>query len=329
MLALEKITEKDVVIAKIYKDEKSDEVVEEVWYTPKFSGDSEIVNDDVFALLREEQLTIMKDHNITLKEYTRLCDDVKKTQPVNPDYPRNMKKAFLTMQELVGHKLKRELVIPRLDSEWIRYNYDTSKPNTNNFMLYCGASGSGKTFSLVRATLLDPFLYHYSKFTLIGTTGEHDPSYEPLREYFGSRWEYINSEDITAEQCHIDYYPRNSCVCFDDTTSTVDRRRRAMVQELSDRMLTTARHRSIRVITVYHRFNSYRTTSKARNSSASIHIFPRTIPQTFLQLLEKNFGWKKNKREAMLRLAQQDGRMSVFKMTHPMALITAKRIVLL
>ena len=102
-----------------------------------------------------------------------------------------------------------------------------------------------------------------------------------------------------------------------------------MVQELSDRMLTTARHRSIRVITVFHRFNSYRTTSKARNSSASIHIFPRTIPHTFIQILEKNFGYKKNKREALLRLAQQDGRMSVFKMTHPQALITAKRILLL
>ena len=134
---------------------------------------------------------------------------------------------------------------------------------------------------------------------------------------------------VTAAQCHIDFYQRNSAVCFDDTTSTVDRRRRAMVQELSDIMLTTARHRSIRVITVYHRFNSYRTTSKARNSSASIHIFPRTIPHTFIQILEKNFGYKKNKREALLRLAQQDGRMSVFKMTHPEALITAKRILLL
>ena len=162
MLALEKVTEKDVVIAKIYENEQSDKVVEDIWYTPKFTGESEIVNDDVFTLLQEEQLTVMKDCNITLEEYKRLCDDVKQTKPVNPDYPRNMKKAFLTMQELVGHKLKREFVIPSMDSEWIRYNYDTSKPNTNNFMLYCGASGSGKTFALVRATLLDPFVYHYS-----------------------------------------------------------------------------------------------------------------------------------------------------------------------
>ena len=74
MLALERVTDKDAIIAKIYEEEKSDDVVQEIWYTPKFTGDSEIVNDDVFSLLRDEQLTVMKDCNLTLKEYQRLCE---------------------------------------------------------------------------------------------------------------------------------------------------------------------------------------------------------------------------------------------------------------
>jgi len=329
MLAFEKITDKDIHLANIYKSETSDEIVQEVWYTHKFSGDSEIVNDDVLSLLEEEKLTIQKDHNITLDEYQRLCDDVKKTKVVNPDYPRNMKKAFLYMQELVAHKLRRELVLSRMDPNWIRYNYDTSKPNTAQHQLYCGSSGSGKSWAVVRAVKLDPHVYHYTKFTLIGTTGETDPSYQPLRDYFGARFEYINSEEITAEQCTVNYYPRSSCVCLDDCSSTVDRKRRRAVAELRDRLLHTARHRSIKLVVVIHRFNGYRDTSKARNSSSTWHIFARTIPSTFIQILDKNFGWKKNKREDMLRRCQYDGRMTVFRVDHPQALITPKRIVLL
>lgn len=329
MLSFEKITEKDILIAKIYANETSNKVVQEVYFTHKFSGDSEIVNDDILSLLDEEQITIQKEHNLTLEEYTRLCDDVKKTKVVNPDYPRQMKKAFLYMQELVGQKLKRELVIPRLDSEFIRFHWDISKPNEARHALYCGASGSGKTFAAVKNVLLAPDVYHITRFTLIGTTGEADPSYEPLREYFGARWDYINSEEITAEQCTVNYYPRSSCVCLDDCSSTVDRKRRRAVAELRDRLLHTARHRSIKLVVVIHRFNGYRDTSKARNSSSTWHIFARTIPSTFIQILDKNFGWKKNKREDMLRRCQYDGRMTVFRVDHPQALITPKRIVLL
>ena len=76
MLAFEKITDKDIHIANIYESETSDKIVQEIWYTHKFSGDSEIVNDDVLSLLEEEKITIQKDHNLTLEEYKRLCDDI-------------------------------------------------------------------------------------------------------------------------------------------------------------------------------------------------------------------------------------------------------------
>jgi len=329
MLAFEKITDKDIHIANIFESETSDKIVQQIWYTHKFSGDSEIINDDVLSLLEEEMITIQKDHNVTLEEYKRLCDDVKKTKVVNPDYPRNMKKAFLYMQELMAHKLRRELVLSRLDPHWVRYHYDTSTPNTAQHQLYCGTSGSGKTWSLVRAVKLDPNLYHYTRFTLIGTTGESDPSYQPLRDYFGARWEYINSEEITAEQCKVTYYPRNSCVCFDDCSSTVDRKRRRAVSELSDRLLTTARHRSIKLINVIHRFNGYRETSKVRNSSSTWHIFARTIPSTLVQILDKNYGYKKNKREDLLRRVQFDGRLTIIRVDFPQMLLTSKRIILL
>ena len=329
MLALNKIGEHDTLLAKIYKNEKSDEVLEEIWYTPKFTGDSELYNDDIEELLEDERLTIQKDTNITAAEFRQICADVKSGKPVDPDYSRSLKKAFLQISELFSHKLKREFVISKGDKDWLRYNYDTSKPNTNNFQLYCGTSGSGKTVALVRATLLDPHKFHYSKVTLIGTTQENDPSYEPLRKYFGPKYEYINTEEITAEQCRPDYYPRNSAVIFDDTQATIDRKRKRMVQDLIDRMLTTGRHRSLKIIAVVHLFNSYRETAKLRNCCATYHIFTRTVPQTLLQILDKMYGWGKNKREAMLRMCQRDGRMTVFRMAAPQAIITSKRIVLL
>ena len=47
MLAFEKITDKDIHIANIYESETSNKIIQEVWFTHKFSGDSEIINDDV------------------------------------------------------------------------------------------------------------------------------------------------------------------------------------------------------------------------------------------------------------------------------------------
>jgi hypothetical protein len=329
MLAFEKVTDKDIHIANIYADEKSKKVVQKIWYTHKHSGDSEIVNDNLIELLAEEQLSIMKDTNITLEEYKRLCSDLKSTKPVNPDYTRSLKKAYTLMREMIGQKLRRELTLSRMDPHFIRYNYDTRKRNTAQHRLYCGTSGSGKSWALVRQTLDNPDLFHITKFTLIGTTGEGDPSYQPLKDYFGARFDYINSEEITAEQCQVAYYPRCSMICFDDTTSTVDRKRRAAVQELSDRLLTTARHRSINLTVVIHRFNSYRQTSKVRNSSSTWHLFPRTIPSTLLQILDKNFGWKKRKREDLLRRVQFDGRQTTIRVDFPQLLLTPKRIVLL
>ena len=329
MLAFEKITDKDVLIARIYPDENSTKAIQDIYFVHKFEGDSEIVNDDIKILLREEQLIVMKDNNITLMEYERLCEDLKSTKPVNEDYPRSMKKAYLAMKELISFKLKRELVIARSDKEWIRPEWDTSNTSQVAHQFYCGASGSGKTVACTRAVLRNPFLYHVSKFIVIGTTGESDPSYEPLRKKMGPRFDYLNSEEITPEQCRIEFYPRHSIICFDDCGATVDRKRRRAVHELMERLLTTARHRHIQVISIHHRLNSYKETSMIRNSSSTWHIFGRTLPMSVLQVLEKNFGWKKRKREDMLKKCQFDGRMTVFRMDHPQALITSKRILLL
>ena len=83
MLAFEKITEKDILIAKIYESETSNKVVQEIYYTPKFEGESEIISDDILSLLEEEKVRIQKDHNLTLAEYRQICEDIKKTKTVN------------------------------------------------------------------------------------------------------------------------------------------------------------------------------------------------------------------------------------------------------
>ncbi len=58
MLAFEKVTDKDFLIAQIYESETSDKVIQKIYFVHKFSGDSQIVNDDIVELLHEEQLVI-------------------------------------------------------------------------------------------------------------------------------------------------------------------------------------------------------------------------------------------------------------------------------
>ena len=136
-----------------------------------------------------------------------------------------------------------------------------------------GASGSGKSWSVCQLLLRDPAVMHYERIYLIGTVGEDDPSYQALRDAYPEKFDFLNTSDLTADDLKIAQY-KHSCIILDDIDSEPERIIRKNVQLFRDRLLQTARHYSIRVINTAHRFNSYHETSKMRNSSKFIGIFP-------------------------------------------------------
>lgn len=328
MLAFNKSHDKDILLALVYPDAQSTKPINEIWYTHKYEGDSQIVNDDVESLLKYEQLRVMKQHNITRREYRDLLQLLKEGVEVNEEADRSMKKAYLDMRITLERKLKKEIIFDAKDKAYLRINYDTTEPKTNYIIGVFGASGSGKSYSVCQTVLRDPALVHYENVFLVGAVGEDDISYEPLKEKMFERYHYMNSDDITGSQLKIRDYAK-SCVILDDIDSTADPRKRRAAQLFRDRLLQTARHYSTRVISTSHLFNGYRETSKIRNSARWIFIFPRSIPHTLIQTLEKDFNFKREAAHHMLKMCQRDGRLTVVSKNHPQFLMTPKRIILL
>ena len=56
MLSFKRVTEKDKVLAHVYSDADALSPTAEIYYTPKFSGASQIVHDDIASLLKFERL---------------------------------------------------------------------------------------------------------------------------------------------------------------------------------------------------------------------------------------------------------------------------------
>jgi len=78
-----------------------------------------------------------------------------------------------------------------------------------------------------------------------------------------------------------------------------------------------------------HLFNSYRQTTKIRNSSRWLFIFSRSIPKTLLQILDQTFAWKRQRRQAMLKKCQEYGRLTVISKKYLQFLMTPKTLILL
>ena len=74
---------------------------------------------------------------------------------------------------------------------------------------------------------------------------------------------------------------------------------------------------------------SYQATSFIRNSARWLVIFPRNIPKTLIQVLEKTFHYKRRDAKALTDTLVADGRAVVIHKNFPMYLISRKRIILL
>ena len=328
MLSLQKTTAKDILLAHIYPDAESKVAAASIWYTPKFQGAPQLQNDDIGTLLKYERTRLLQKHGLTVEEYDQLVDLIKKDMDLDPGTERTIKKAHLDMKILVEKKLKKEIAFELSDKAYIRLNYDTREERTNYIVGVFGASGSGKSYSVCQLLMRDPAFHMYERVVLVGSVGEDDPSYEPLREKAFERFTFINTRDIKPDDLVVRNYAKCALV-FDDIDSEADRKVRKQIQHFRDRCLQTARHYSIRVINTAHLFNSYRETSKIRNSARYLFILPRSIPHTLIQILEKSYNYKKAHALHLTNICKRDGRLTVISKNAPSFLMTPKRLILL
>ena len=328
MLSLSKTTEKDVLLAHIYPNAESTTPTAPIFYTPKFQGPPALETDDVGMLLKYERTRILSEFGLTVEEYDSLVDMIRKAQEIDHDANRLIKRAFLKMRILVETKLKKEIAFELADEAYLRLNYDTREERTNYIVGVFGASGSGKSYSVCQLLLRDPAFNEYERVVLVGSVGEEDPSYEPLRDKAWERFTFLNTRDVKPEDLVVRNYAKCALV-FDDIDSEADRKVRKQIQHFRDRCLQTARHYSIRVINTAHLFNSYRETAKIRNSARYLFILPRSIPHTLIQILEKSYNYKKAHALHLTNICKRDGRLTIISKNAPSFLMTPKRLILL
>ena len=328
MLSFKRVTEKDIVLAHVYSDADALSPTAEIYYTPKFSGASQIVHDDIASLLKFERLKFIRQYGLTDIEYDSIVDMITNGKVIDPDTERTIKRAYMEMKIIVERKLKKEVNFEDTDKAYLRINYDTEKKKTNYIVGVFGSSGSGKSYSVAQLLLRDPALQSYDMVYLLGSVGADDVSYEPLKKEMYEKYKYMNTSDLTESDFDIRKYA-NAAIIFDDIDSEPNVRLRKKIQLFRDRCLQTARHYSIRIINTAHLFNSYRETAKIRNSARWLFIFPGSIPHTLVQILVKSFNYKQVAAMEMVNICKRDGRLCVIHKNAPTFLLTPKRLILL
>lgn len=328
MLSFTRTSEKDIVLGHVYRDAEARKPDTPIFYVPKFSGASQLVRDDLHEMLKFERLRLLQQYGLTDQEYDSLLELVKNEQDIAPDVDRTLKRAHLEIKVLVEKKLKKEITFSENEKAYLRINYDTEKKKTNYIVGVFGSSGSGKSYSVAQLLLRDPFLQEYNMIYLIGSVGADDPSYEPLKEVMFEKYRYINTSEMEESDFDIKKYA-NAAIIFDDIDSESNPKLRKKIQRFRDRCLQTARHYSIRIINTAHLFNSYRETSKIRNSARWLFIFPRSIPHTLLQILTKSFNMKNAEAMHLTNICKRDGRLTVISKNAPTFLMTPKRLILI
>ena len=328
MLSFQETSPKDTHIVNIYKEAESMKPHGEIFYVGRHKGKSLIKHDDYFSVLESDALFLKKKFSLANSEYKELVALAAKDAEIDPDTDRSIKRAYLEIKTRLQTKMRREIVFDLEDEVYLRINYDTREAKKNYIVSFFGASGSGKSYAVCQLLLRDPAVSLYERIYLIGTVGEDDPSYQPLRDAYPHKFEFINTSSLTAEDMKVSQY-KQCCIILDDIDSEPDPRTRKAIQLFRDRLLQTARHYSIRTISTAHRFNSYHETSKMRNSSKFICIFPRSIQHTLIQILEKEYQFSAKDAMRLTRQCKRDGRMTVIRRSHPALLMTPKRIILL
>ena len=334
MLSFHKTSEKDFPIAHGYN---SKQCIGRPIFTVYFVNDYRkstapaIESSDTRSLLDNDQYRIQKEFALSKNEFRILVDRVAKGEAVLETSSRTIKRAYLEIQRVINQKLKTTLEFSPNEKVFVKPIYDTTKDKTNQITFVCGSSGAGKSFSVNDMLMRNPAIQQniVPSIHLFSSVGNTDPSYKPIRDFYGERFIYHDPRDLEPEALNKRSYQTKSVLIFDDTNSISDRKVRARIVQFRENMLEIARHQSLVIICTEHLFHSRMATQRLRNSAAYYRLFPRNSVKPIDDVLDNQFAMQRHERSDLIKKLKQEGRSQFIRMDTPSYIINTKRVMLI
>ena len=171
-----------------------------------------------------------------------------------------------------------------------------------------GSTGAGKSYLIKEMVMND----EKKRDILIFSDLEEDESFNELYD----SGLVITLAEATDENPNNPYKDR--IVIFDDCTQPE-------ITVLRDHLLKKGRHDNVTVICVNHKFKEWKETLNPLNESKYIVLFPSSNKLSVVKFLDE-LGFDRKKRDAIIKLANDDGRYLIFHKHNPNALITQKTV---
>lgn len=164
-----------------------------------------------------------------------------------------------------------------------------------------GATGAGKSYlirQIIENDLSTRKVYLFSNV-------KDDPSFKGLTLH---NWENTEAklDDIEEDAIYI----------FDDYPD----------RTLRDMILETGRHKNAMAVVVNHKHREWRQTMKPLNEAKYVILFPSANKGTAMVEMH-NLGMDKKQRNAIVNLAQRQGRYMILHQHAPNAIITQETVV--
>jgi len=273
----------------------------------------------------------MTEYALSKTEFNELVDRVSKDEPVIETSSRSMKRCYLEIQRIMNEKLKKCLEFSISDKVFLQPVYDTTPDRTNQICSLFGSSGSGKSYMVNSLLCRNPAILNHTvpAVYLFSSVGDDDPSYRPIKQFYGEKFVWIDPRDVEPDDTNIKSYKEKSVLIFDDINSIGDKAVRGMVVRFRDRCCEIARHSSLVILSTEHLFHNRAHTQKLRNSSAYLVLYPRNSPKALDDLLENQFNQNRHERADLIKKVKREGRSQFLHVDFPAYLINTKRVQLL
>ena len=269
---------------------------------------------------------VRKDLRLGKIEVDVLRKAIRKTDPEK--LSDVLKRAYDILIDMANQKLKKEIhfppgsqieaVVPVIGEE----KFDRSA-------LFSGPSSAGKSFLIKQILLHDPKMRPVVVFSRV----RHDPSFDEIDQQKlpdgKSRLIEIpifTDEDLTNLPANSDL--KNTICVFDDVHA-FEPDMANYLQQYMDRLLECGRHSNTTIYSTSHVLLNYSKSRVTLNECEYCCTFPNSNRRSADEYLKSRCGLLKPMRDKLIARSGAAGRYLMMRMSHPMACIYAKGLMLL
>ena len=283
--------------------------------------------DDPVQLLDEHDFEhVRKDLRLGKIEMGILIKAIRKTDP--DKLSDVLHRAYDILIDLANQKLKKEIHFPRgSEVETVVPVFGEEKFDRSG--LFSGPSGAGKSY------LIKQILMHDKKkrMVVVFSKVRDDPSFDELDQEKMSDGKsrlvqipIYTDEDLTS--LPVDSDLRNTICVFDDVDSLLPHMAEYL-RQYRDNLLEAGRHKNISVLSTSHVLLNYSKTRIMLNECEFCCTFPNANRRAADVYLKDRCGFTKPIRDKLICRAGSAGRYLMMKMSHPIACIYAKGLMLM